>query len=202
MVSIYLFFLLVAGGIYLIPDLLFFRLEPVQLVFVIIGAVMGALGLMNLFVGCLATGATRHKVYRTWRGRVGGRVSCAVVSFPHIHSCVQLFPSSFVSISIFPLNVYLAVHGHHIHSAVHLAFDVVLLDCCNSCIHNVLESLLKPSCCCGTPMHKLRLIWYVLVLVVKCSFVVTIIAQSQDGFSIYYRLCVSKQHPTRGYEGL
>ncbi|XP_034246581.1 neuronal membrane glycoprotein M6-a [Thrips palmi] len=53
-------------------------LEPVQLVFVIIGAVMGALGLMNLFVGCLATGATRHKVYRTWRGRVGGRVSCAV----------------------------------------------------------------------------------------------------------------------------
>ncbi|KAK3930880.1 Neuronal membrane glycoprotein M6-b [Frankliniella fusca] len=53
-------------------------LEAVQLVFVIIGACMGALGLMILFVGCLATGATRHKVYRTWRGRVGGRVSCAV----------------------------------------------------------------------------------------------------------------------------
>ena len=51
-----------------------------QLVFVIIGASMGALGLMILFVGCLATGATRHKVYRTWGGRVGGRVSCAVVS--------------------------------------------------------------------------------------------------------------------------
>jgi len=40
---------------------------------------MGALGLMILFVGCLATGATRHKVYRAWRARVGGRISCAVV---------------------------------------------------------------------------------------------------------------------------
>lgn len=59
------------------------RLEAVQLIFVIIGASMGALGLMILFVGCLATGATRHKVYRTWRGRVGGRVSCAVVIYHH-----------------------------------------------------------------------------------------------------------------------
>jgi hypothetical protein len=58
----------------------FFRLEAVQLIFVVVGAGMGALGLMILFVGCLATGATRHKVYRAWRARVGGRISCAVVS--------------------------------------------------------------------------------------------------------------------------
>ncbi|KAG8234948.1 hypothetical protein J437_LFUL015516 [Ladona fulva] len=53
-------------------------LEAVQLIFVIIGASMGALGIMILFVGCLATGATRHKVYRAWRARVGGRISCAI----------------------------------------------------------------------------------------------------------------------------
>lgn len=53
-------------------------LEPVQMAFVIIAASMGALGLMILFVGCLATGATRHKVYRAWRARVSGRISCAV----------------------------------------------------------------------------------------------------------------------------
>lgn len=50
------------------------------MVFVVGGACMGALGLMLLCLGCLATGATRHKVYRAWRARVGGRISCAVVS--------------------------------------------------------------------------------------------------------------------------
>lgn len=49
------------------------------MVFVVGGACMGALGLMLLCLGCLATGATRHKVYRAWRARVGGRISCAVV---------------------------------------------------------------------------------------------------------------------------
>lgn len=54
--------------------------QPVQIGFSIIGASMAALGLMILCVGCLATGATRTKVYRAWRTRVGGRISCAVVS--------------------------------------------------------------------------------------------------------------------------
>lgn len=54
-------------------------LEAVQLTFATIGASMTALGFMILCVGCLATGATRHKVYRAWRSRVGGRISCAVV---------------------------------------------------------------------------------------------------------------------------
>ncbi|XP_006622403.1 neuronal membrane glycoprotein M6-a isoform X1 [Apis dorsata] len=53
-------------------------LEAIQLIFATIGASMAALGFMILCVGCLATGATRHKVYRAWRSRVGGRISCAV----------------------------------------------------------------------------------------------------------------------------
>ncbi|XP_034942870.1 neuronal membrane glycoprotein M6-b isoform X2 [Chelonus insularis] len=53
-------------------------LEAVTYIFAIIGACMAALGFMILCVGCLATGATRHKVYRAWRSRVGGRISCAV----------------------------------------------------------------------------------------------------------------------------
>ena len=56
--------------------------EAVQMGFAIIGASMAALGFMILCVGCLATGATRTKVYRAWRTRVGGRISCAVVSTP------------------------------------------------------------------------------------------------------------------------
>jgi hypothetical protein len=39
---------------------------------------MAALGFMLLCLGCLTTGATRQKVYRAWRARVGGRISCAV----------------------------------------------------------------------------------------------------------------------------
>lgn len=57
-----------------------FWIEAVQMIFVVIGASMAALGFMILFVGCLATGSTRYKVYRAWRSRVGGRISCAVVS--------------------------------------------------------------------------------------------------------------------------
>ncbi|KAK0080996.1 hypothetical protein PV325_012975 [Microctonus aethiopoides] len=53
-------------------------LEALQLIFATVGACMAALGFMILCVGCLATGATRHRVYRAWRSRVGGRISCAV----------------------------------------------------------------------------------------------------------------------------
>ncbi|XP_063696161.1 neuronal membrane glycoprotein M6-a isoform X2 [Culicoides brevitarsis] len=53
-------------------------IDAIQIIFVIVGASMAALGFMILFVGCLATGATRHKVYRAWGSRVGGRISCAV----------------------------------------------------------------------------------------------------------------------------
>ena len=55
-------------------------LEPLQLGLVITGACMGALGLMILFVGCLATGETRRSIYKAWKARAGGRITCAVVS--------------------------------------------------------------------------------------------------------------------------
>ncbi|XP_058794843.1 neuronal membrane glycoprotein M6-a isoform X2 [Phymastichus coffea] len=64
-------------------------LEAVQMTFAIIGASMAALGFMILCVGCLATGATRTKVYRAWRTRVGGRISCAV--FMTITYILQIF---------------------------------------------------------------------------------------------------------------
>jgi len=53
----------------------------VKTVIVLIAAGMGALTLMIIFVGFLATGATRRRIYKAWRNRVGGRISCAVVSF-------------------------------------------------------------------------------------------------------------------------
>ncbi|KAK7601252.1 hypothetical protein V9T40_008693 [Parthenolecanium corni] len=53
-------------------------LETLQTMFVFIACIMGALGLMILFVGFLTTGATRQKVYRAWRARIGGRISCMV----------------------------------------------------------------------------------------------------------------------------
>lgn len=57
-----------------------FRLEVLKILFLILGVCTAALGLMILFVGCLATGATRQRVYRAWQARVSGRISCAVVS--------------------------------------------------------------------------------------------------------------------------
>ncbi|ENN73703.1 neuronal membrane glycoprotein M6-a isoform X1 [Dendroctonus ponderosae] len=55
-----------------------FWVDAVKMTFVLIGACMGALGLMILAVGFLATGATRHKVYKGWGSRVTGRLSCAI----------------------------------------------------------------------------------------------------------------------------
>ncbi|XP_063374171.1 neuronal membrane glycoprotein M6-b [Cydia amplana] len=53
-------------------------MEALKMIFVVGSACMAALGLMLLCLGCLTTGATRQKVYRAWRARVSGRVSCAV----------------------------------------------------------------------------------------------------------------------------
>lgn len=47
--------------------------------FVIVAGIMGALGLMILFMGFLTTGVTREKVYRAWRAQISGRISCIVV---------------------------------------------------------------------------------------------------------------------------
>nr|CAD7262087.1 unnamed protein product [Timema shepardi] len=75
------------------------KVETVQMVFVVIGASMGALGLMILFVGCLATGATRTKVYRAWGARVGGRISCAVMLISNWFTEVFFPPPQFLGIT-------------------------------------------------------------------------------------------------------
>ena len=50
------------------------RVEPTQLAFIILGASMAALALMILVVAILATGSTRHEVYRSSIGRATGRI--------------------------------------------------------------------------------------------------------------------------------
>lgn len=49
-----------------------------QLVFVIVGGVMGVLALLILCVGCFSTGETKHRMYSTGGARVGGRVTCLI----------------------------------------------------------------------------------------------------------------------------
>ena len=58
-----------------------FRVEPTQLAFIILGASMAALALMILVVAILATGNTRHEVYRSSFGRTGGTVACMIFIF-------------------------------------------------------------------------------------------------------------------------
>ena len=67
-----------------------FRVEPTQLTFIILGASMAALALMILVVAFLATGSTRHTVYRSSFGRTSGRIGKQIRSSPiqHINVCV------------------------------------------------------------------------------------------------------------------
>ena len=51
-----------------------FRVEPTKLTFIILGASMAGLSIMILVVSSLATGSTRHEVYRTSSGRTYGRI--------------------------------------------------------------------------------------------------------------------------------
>ncbi|GIY90327.1 disintegrin and metalloproteinase domain-containing protein 10 [Caerostris extrusa] len=53
-------------------------LSSVQLAFIIVGSFMGLLAVTLLIVGICSTGATRSKVYRGWKSRVGGRISTAL----------------------------------------------------------------------------------------------------------------------------
>lgn len=55
--------------------------EPTQLGFIILGASMAALALMILTVAILATGNTRHEVYRSSLGRTGGTIACVIFIF-------------------------------------------------------------------------------------------------------------------------
>ncbi|XP_076343745.1 neuronal membrane glycoprotein M6-a-like isoform X2 [Tachypleus tridentatus] len=56
----------------------FHGFTDLRVIFVVIGGVMGVLCLFLLVVGVLATGATRERVYKGWKARVGGRISCAL----------------------------------------------------------------------------------------------------------------------------
>lgn len=87
-----------------------FWIEAVQMTFVVIGACMGALGLMILTVGCLATGATRVKVYRAWSTRVGGRISCAVfMGITYLLELAWITMFIFLVIVTFVFNVFWAM---------------------------------------------------------------------------------------------
>ena len=57
-----------------IMQLFLSRVEPTKLAFIILGASMAGLSIMILVVSSLATGSTRHEVYRTSSGRTYGRV--------------------------------------------------------------------------------------------------------------------------------
>ena len=56
----------------------------IQVVFVVIGVVMGILALVLLIFGFLATGATRKNVYSGNKCIMGGRVSAAFVSMRNL----------------------------------------------------------------------------------------------------------------------
>ncbi|GFW24672.1 disintegrin and metalloproteinase domain-containing protein 10 [Trichonephila clavipes] len=53
-------------------------LNGLQLIFIIVGAFMGLLAITLLVVGICSTGATRSKVYRGWKSRIGGRIFSAL----------------------------------------------------------------------------------------------------------------------------
>ncbi|XP_021003970.1 neuronal membrane glycoprotein M6-a [Parasteatoda tepidariorum] len=53
-------------------------LNDVRLIFIIVGAFMGLLAITLLVVGIFSTGATRSKIYRGWKSRVGGRITTAL----------------------------------------------------------------------------------------------------------------------------
>ncbi|CAO1435118.1 unnamed protein product [Diamesa serratosioi] len=82
-------------------------IEAVQMIFVILGSAMAALGFMILFVGFLATGATRHKVYRAWGSRVGGRISCIVfMTITYILQIVWIIILCLLSITTFVFTLF------------------------------------------------------------------------------------------------
>lgn len=82
-------------------------IDAIQIIFVIVGASMAALGFMILFVGCLATGATRHKVYRAWGSRVGGRISCAVfMGITYVLKLLWIVILCFLAIVVFVFVIF------------------------------------------------------------------------------------------------
>lgn len=115
-------------------------IEAVQMIFVAIGASMAALGFMILFVGCLATGSTRYKVYRAWRSRVGGRISCAVVSKTHSHKRIKpfLLPDAPIHFTLFDL---FSVYGHYVCLEYNMDAHILLPVHRHIRVHRLLENV-------------------------------------------------------------
>ena len=52
----------------------------IQALVIIVSAVMGGLAIILLTIGCLATGATRSRVFTGLKSRIGGLISTGFVS--------------------------------------------------------------------------------------------------------------------------
>uniref|UniRef100_A0A1B6MFN4 Neuronal membrane glycoprotein M6-b n=1 Tax=Graphocephala atropunctata TaxID=36148 RepID=A0A1B6MFN4_9HEMI len=104
-------------------------LEPVQMLFVILGGCMAALGLMILFVGFLATGATRHRVYQAWTARVSGRISCAVfLGITYVLQLVWLLIFCFLLIVTVTFTTFWALCSSHRVQEEHQCIDFTQFD--------------------------------------------------------------------------
>ncbi|KAG6458643.1 neuronal membrane glycoprotein M6-b [Manduca sexta] len=99
-----------ALSILMFDEVFHFRLiwiEALQMIFIVGSACMAALGFMLLCLGCLTTGATRQKVYRAWRARVGGRISCAVfMIITYILTFVWILLLGFLVITTFLFTIF------------------------------------------------------------------------------------------------
>lgn len=99
-----------ALSILMFDEVFHFRLiwiEALQMIFIVGSACMAALGFMLLCLGCLTTGATRQKVYRAWRARVGGRISCAVfMIITYILTFVWIILLGFLVITTFLFTIF------------------------------------------------------------------------------------------------
>ena len=59
----------------------YFRLEVLQIVFIVIGVIMALFAVLLMIFGFLATGATRKNVYSGAKCIMGGRISAGFVSY-------------------------------------------------------------------------------------------------------------------------
>lgn len=84
-------------------------LETVQIMFIIVGAVMGLFTILLLIFGILATGATRQNVYSGAKCIMGGRISAGFfILISYLLSVVWL---GVICVSMISVVVYLAVDG-------------------------------------------------------------------------------------------
>ena len=71
--------------------LIYFRLETITIIFIVIAVVMGCFAIMLLTFGFLATGATRQNIYSGVKCIMGGSVSAAFVSLLYVFLYGEMF---------------------------------------------------------------------------------------------------------------